>query len=244
MAKVFCLMGPTAIGKTRLSIALSQSFDFEIINVDSAMIYRGMDIGTAKPTLAERQGVPHHLVDIKDPHQTYSAGEFCEDAQGLIRDIESRGKHPLMVGGTMMYFHALQQGMADLPESDPSIRDRLWQEGENQGWSALHARLRACDPDAADAIHPNDRQRIQRALEVFEIAGVPLSRLQKKVQPSEHDFVNMALFPKDRAVLHAQIAERVDIMLVQGFPEEVEHISAFPDVTPAVPAMRSVGYSG
>ncbi len=242
MQSVYCLMGPTACGKTALSLALAKRFPIEIISVDSAMIYSGMDIGTAKPSLAERCGVPHHLLDIRQPHQSYSVGDFCLDARRVIEGVLSRGNRPLLVGGTMMYFHALQQGMADLPKGDQAIRQQLLSEARQDGWSVLYQRLQQCDPDAAAQIHPNDCQRIQRSLEVYMITGKPISQLQREKKRLPYHFTNMAIMLGDRAILHADIAERVQRMLAQGFDEEVRRVWAHKKVVSDCQAMRSVGY--
>ena len=193
---IFCLMGPTASGKTELACALAQIFPFEVISVDSAMIYREMDIGTAKPSKEVCTETPHHLIDILDPPQSYSAAQFCTDARLLIDDLESRGKWPLLVGGTMMYFNALQQGLALLPQADKALRLQLEQQGKELGWPALHEELAGVDPSSAAQIHAHDSQRIQRALEVWYLTGQPLSILQAKTQelPSHH-FHNLILVP-------------------------------------------------
>ncbi len=243
MNSVCCLMGPTASGKTALSIGLAKRFSMEIISVDSAMIYKGMDIGTAKPTMAEREGILHHLIDIKNPQDSYSAGDFCKEAESIIADIISRGKQPLLVGGTMMYFNTLQNGMAILPESNPDVREKIWQAGETNGWEVLHQQLNDCDPASAAHIHPNDKQRIQRALEVYEISGVPLSTLQKESKaPSHLNFINLAILPEDRFLLHERIEARVESMLKSGFSAEVKAVINQPDMNADKPSMRSVGY--
>ncbi|QRN02857.1 tRNA (adenosine(37)-N6)-dimethylallyltransferase MiaA [Legionella sp. MW5194] len=241
---VLCLMGPTASGKTALACDLAQRLPVEIISVDSAMIYRGMDIGTAKPTADELLRAPHQLLDILDPPDSFSAAEFCQAANHLIEGIHARGKIPLLVGGTMMYFHALQQGLSDLPEADDVLRQQLLKQAEDKGWAALHRELADVDAVAAARIHPNDTQRIQRALEVFYLTGKPLSHFleQGKGQP-RHRFVNCILFPNERAWLHERIALRFDAMLKQGFVEEVRQLMVrWPLLTPANPSMRLVGY--
>lgn len=240
---VFCLMGPTASNKTRLACELTNLFPFEIISVDSAMIYREMDIGTAKPTLAERKKYPHHLVDILDPPETYSASAFCDQTDFLIKDIFSRGKFPLLVGGTMMYFKAFQQGLSVLPESNQAIREKILKEAELLGWQKLHDKLREVDSNSAERIHPNDTQRIQRALEVYYLTSQPFSNFyalgRKK---KEYEFVNLILFPGLRQNLHDRIAVRFKQMLQDGFIEEVAYLKEKWNLKSENPSMRSVGY--
>lgn len=241
---VLCLMGPTASGKTALACELVGRFPVEIISVDSAMVYRGMDIGTAKPTPEELLRAPHHLLDILDPPETFSAAEFCQAANRLIEAIHARGNIPLLVGGTMMYFHALQQGLSDLPEADEALREQLLKQAQEKGWAAMHRELAAVDAVAAARIHPNDTQRIQRALEVFYLTGKPLSCFlgQGKDEPRYH-FVNCILFPNERAWLHERIALRFDAMLKQGFVDEVKTLTErWPLLNAANPSMRLVGY--
>ncbi|HEY9018469.1 tRNA (adenosine(37)-N6)-dimethylallyltransferase MiaA [Thiomicrospira sp.] len=240
---VLAIMGPTASGKTSLALRLAQQWPIEIISVDSALIYKGMDIGTAKPSHAERQQVPHHLIDLIDPTQSYSAADFVTDAKRLVSEILERGRLPVLVGGTMMYFHALQQGMADLPSADPGIRVRLQQQYE-QDPQALHQQLKNCDPQAAERIHYNDPQRLIRALEVYEITGEPLSRLQAQ-QASVNWNVNLlkvGLIPASRERLHLQIQLRLEAMYQQGFLDEVRNLFARPDLHADLPSIRSVGY--
>lgn len=240
---VFCLMGPTASGKTAIACELVKQFPFEIISVDSAMIYRDMDIGTAKPTTDELREAPHHLIDIINPNQSYSAAQFCDDANSLIQHILSRGKIPLLVGGTMMYIHALQQGLSVLPQADESLRQQLNQEALNEGWGKMHARLTAVDPEAGARIHAHDTQRIQRALEVFLLTGRTMtSWLAEETANKHYVFVNMALFPNDRVWLHQRIAQRFDWMLEQHFIAEVESLLAKWQLPLTSPAMRCVGY--
>lgn len=240
---VFCLMGPTASGKTALACELVKRFPFEIISVDSAMIYRGMNIGTAKPDDSILQRAPHHLIDILDPSESYSAARFCSDTRQLCSEIIQRGRIPLLVGGTMMYFHALQQGMALLPEASTELRDSLLADAAKNGWPAMHARLNELDPVAAEKIHPHDAQRIGRALEVFYLTGKPMSSsLTRVVDESDYTFVNLLLMPESRAWLHERIEQRLDTMLAQGFLEEVEHLCANWVMPPNCPAMRCVGY--
>ena len=240
---VIFLMGPTASGKTALAIELVKVFPFEIISVDSALIYRDMQIGTAKPTFAELAQAPHHLIDIKDPTDHYSAGQFVKDAKKLIQDIHARGKIPILVGGTMMYFKALQYGIAKLPEQNAFIRGRIERQARISGWPALYAELEEIDPVSAAKIKPTDQQRIQRALEVFFITDKPLSSFYEKSVPAESSrFTPLALFPQDRSVLHTRIAFRVDEMLKKGLIEEVEALRKKYVLNPDCPSMRAVGY--
>lgn len=239
-----CLMGPTASGKTALALELSQRYPVEIISVDSALIYRGMDIGTAKPTSAERAAVPHHLIDIRDPAQAYSVAEFCRDARACMAAITARGRIPLLVGGTMLYFRGLRDGLAALPPSDLRVREQILAEAAAVGWPALHRELAAVDPAAAARLHPNHSQRIQRALEVFRITGEPLSALQARGRETvvSHRLVELALAPADRGVLHGRIGHRFRAMLAQGLLDEVRQLRARSDLHPDLPALRSVGY--
>lgn len=240
---VFCLMGPTASGKTSLACELIAQFPFEIISVDSAMIYRDMNIGTAKPSAAELIKAPHHLIDIIDPTESYSAAQFCSDALALCDTIIKQGKLPLLTGGTMMYFNALQKGLSVLPEADESIRSRIEQEASQYGWSYLHQQLMAVDLQTAQRIHAHDTQRIQRALEVYYLTGVPLSVVQQEQKSIPHyQFINIALFPENRAWLHERIALRFDEMLVQGFVEEVLQLREQWSLERDMPSMRCVGY--
>lgn len=243
---IVCLMGPTASGKTQLAVQLVQHFPFEIISVDSAMVYRGMDIGTAKPDTHILQIAPHHLIDCRDPSEAYSAAQFKEDALQLISAIFARKKIPLLVGGTMLYFRALQQGLADMPSANAELREQLRQEGLRDGWPALHARLASVDPVSAARIHQHDSQRIQRALEVYLLTGINLTEWQKKSSSDTENIfdhvINIAIAPQDRAILHARIAERFLKMLDEGFIEEVKTLYARGDLTLETPAIRSVGY--
>ncbi|RAP59754.1 MULTISPECIES: tRNA (adenosine(37)-N6)-dimethylallyltransferase MiaA [Oleiagrimonas] len=238
------LMGPTATGKTDLACALSDEFPLSLISVDSALVYRGLDIGSAKPDAATLRRYPHALIDIRDPAQPYSAADFREDALLAMREATEQGRVPLLVGGTGLYFRALQHGLSPLPEADPGIRARLQAEAEREGWPALHARLRALDPQAAARIGPQDAQRLSRALEVIELSGQPLSTLQQG--PSAPHFpwrvLKLALLPVDRTRLHARIAARVDGMLEAGLIEEVRCLRARGDLQPELPAIRAVGY--
>ena len=237
-------MGPTAAGKTALSVAMAQALNAEIISVDSALVYKGMDIGTAKPTLAERGGIPHHLIDILDPSESFSTGQFRAQALALMEDISRRGKLPLLVGGTMLYFSALTQGLAKLPEANPDIRQRLDKELLELGKEALHARLAQIDPVAAARIHVNDPQRIQRALEVYEISGRSLSSFFQTDQQADqpYEFIKLIIAPQQRQTLHAKIAERFKQMLAQGFLDEVKALQARGDLDESMPSIRCVGY--
>jgi tRNA dimethylallyltransferase len=240
---VFCLMGPTASGKTALACELVHRYPFEIISVDSAMIYRDMNIGTAKPTSQELLLAPHQLINIKDPLESYSAAEFCKDTSALCDSITNKGKIPLLVGGTMMYFNALQKGLSTLPEANESIRKQIEEEASLHGWSALHQKLAAIDPPTAARIHAHDAQRVQRALEVYYITGITLSSLlaEQKSSPTHH-FVNFALFPENRAWLHERIAQRFDHMLADGLVGEVQQLQKKWSVHTNLPSMRCVGY--
>jgi tRNA dimethylallyltransferase len=238
------LMGPTASGKTALACELSERFPLELVSVDSALVYRGMDIGTAKPDAATLARYPHALVDIRDPAQPYSAADFRADALPLMRQISSRGRVPLLVGGTGLYFRALQQGLSDLPEADPATRARLAALAAQIGWPAMHARLAVLDPVAAARIDRNDVQRLQRALEVIELTGRPLSALQRggSGAPFPWRVLKLALLPADRGVLLERIAQRIDAMLAAGFLDEVRQLRARGDLHPELPAIRAVGY--
>jgi len=242
---ILCLMGPTACGKTALAVELVQRFPCEIISVDSAMVYRGLDLGTAKPTPDILRLAPHRLIDIRDPAEIYSAGDFQADALREIKDIHAQGKIPLLVGGTMLYFHVLQYGLDTLPEQDPMIREQIQEEAEQDGWLALHEKLQSLDPDAAARIHPNDAQRIQRALEVYTLTGKPLTAQQmqgKTRAPLPFALRQLILCPQDRTRLHERIEQRFLTMLEQGFMEEVRHLYERPDLSLEKPALRSVGY--
>lgn len=240
---IICIMGPTASGKTALAIDLLNYFPGEIISVDSALVYRGMDKGTAKPTATELQTAPHHLLDIRDPSQAYSAADFCQDATRLIADIQSRNRIPFLVGGTMLYFKALQQGLAALPAADATIRDALNEELKRHGSAYLHQRLMDVDPQSAARIHPNDPQRLQRALEVFLSTGQAISNFyQKETLFGQNDMINIGLMPNDRSLLHARIAQRFQQMMDQGFMDEMQGLFARKDLQADLPAMRAVGY--
>jgi tRNA dimethylallyltransferase len=237
------LMGPTASGKTALACELSDRFSLELVSVDSALVYRGMDIGTAKPDAETLTRYPHELIDIREPSQPYSAADFREDATAAMQRIGARGKVPLLVGGTGLYFRALQQGLSDLPEADPELRGRLFEEAQRIGWPAMHARLEALDPQAAARIGNNDAQRLQRALEVIELTGRSLSELQQTASISfPWRVLKLALLPENRSTLHERIAQRFDAMLAAGFLDEVRALRARGDLHPDLPSMRAVGY--
>jgi tRNA dimethylallyltransferase len=238
------LMGPTASGKTTLSVQLAQALNGEIISVDSALVFKGMDIGTAKPTQEERGGIPHHLIDILDPAEAFSTGQFRRQALNIMGDIISRGKIPILVGGTMLYFNALNSGLAKLPEADADIRAKLDQDLEKLGKEALHQRLAKVDPESAARIHPNDPQRIQRALEVYEISGKPLTSffIEAQAQDIPYQRIKLIIAPQDRAILHDIIARRFKQMLEQGFIDEVVALYQRGDLTEKMPSVRAVGY--
>jgi tRNA dimethylallyltransferase len=238
------LMGPTASGKTAAALALARHIPCEIISVDSALVYRGMDIGSAKPSAAERAQVPHHLIDILEPSASYSAMQFCQDALRLVAEIHARGRLPLLVGGTMLYFKALQDGLDQLPPADPQVRARLEQDAATLGMPALHARLATLDAASAARLQPNDSQRIQRALEIIELSGQPMSALLAQRAATELPFtlLPLALEPSERSVLHQRIATRFDAMLEAGFVEEVMALRARGDLHAGLPSMRCVGY--
>ena len=248
MSHVSCigLAGPTASGKSAASLAIAQRWPVEIISVDSALVYRGMDIGTAKPSAAELAQVPHHLIDILDPLQSYSAADFVRDTHRLVAEINQRGRTALLVGGTMLYFKALLVGLDDMPQADIAVRERIDAQARALGWPALHAELTRVDPVTAARLPPNDAQRIQRALEVFEVSGRPLSSFQtgrthnpdSPLAPGQL----ISLEPLDRAWLHARIAQRFDAMLAEGFLDEVKRLRARGDLGTDLPSMRCVGY--
>jgi len=237
------LMGPTASGKSALAVQLALALSGEIISVDSALVYRGMDIGTAKPTLAERQGIPHHLIDILDPAEAFSTGQFRNKSLALMAEITQRGRIPILVGGTMLYFNALNNGLAVLPVADPVIRAKLDAELKTLGKEALHQRLANIDPESAARIHPNDPQRIQRALEVYEISGKPLAIYFADVQQAiPYRIIKLVVAPNDRKILHELIAKRFMHMLDHGFIEEVEALINRGDLSEKMPSIRAVGY--
>jgi tRNA dimethylallyltransferase len=245
---VVALVGPTATGKTDLAVRLVERFPFEIISVDSAMVYRHMDVGTAKPGPDVLSVAPHRLIDIREPWERYSAGEFCADALRSISEIRESGRVPLLVGGTLLYVRALQYGLAELPAADMALRSALDARGETEGWPALHAELARVDPVAAGRIAAGDRQRIQRALEVFSLTGEPISELQRVDKPgvgsrqSEMAFLRIALVPGERAALHKRIEARFAQMMAGGFLAEVESLRGMPGMSAESPAMRAVGY--
>ena len=237
-----CLMGPTCTGKTALALQLAQRFPVEIVSVDSALVYRGMDIGTSKPTAAELAAVPHHLIDICDPADPYSAGRFLRDAIACIEAIRGRGRVPLLVGGTMLYFRALTHGLAPMPAADGAVRAALDSVARSVGWPALHAQLAARDPVAASRIQPADAQRIQRALEVLELTGERMSDLQRRAEPPPVKLARFALLPVAREVLYQRINARFDDMLAAGLLDEVKALFGRGDLDPDLPSLRAVGY--
>jgi tRNA dimethylallyltransferase len=240
------LVGPTASGKTALALEIARHWPVEIISVDSALVYRGMDIGTAKPTAAEQAEVAHHLIDIRDPLEAYSAAEFARDAQQLILDIRARGRHPLLVGGTMLYLKALMDGLDDLPKADAALRADIEARAHAQGWPALHAELARVDPVSAARLASRDSQRIGRALEVWHLTGQPLSSLWGQARAAHDSPLGSAqlisLEPDDRAWLHARIERRFELMLAQGFLDEMQRLRVRGDLRPDLPSMRCVGY--
>jgi len=242
--KAILLMGPTASGKTAVAIDLMRRFPLELISVDSAQVFRDMNIGTAKPDGATLRAFPHHLIDLISPEESYSAARFCQDALALMADITARGKVPLLVGGTMLYFKALLVGLAELPQADAALRADLDAEAGRLGWPALHAELARVDPETAVRLAPNDAQRIQRALEIYRLGGRPMSVLLAAgaQQPPPYDFISIGLLPAERSVLHARIAERFDAMLKAGLEDELARLRRQYRLTPHLPAMRCVGY--
>ena len=246
-----CLAGPTAAGKTAAALAIARQHDCEIISVDSALVYCGMDIGTAKPMAEERSQVPHHLIDIRDPLHAYSAAEFVRDARTLICDIAARSKLPLLVGGTMLYFKALFDGIDDMPAANPMVREAIEQEAAQRGWPALHAELAVVDPVTAARLAPADSQRIQRALEVYRVSGLPLSHFHARKNATKMGAAHapftgaralISLEPQERSWLHERIAQRFDVMQQAGFLDEVAALKARGDLHPDLPSMRCVGY--
>ncbi len=237
-------MGPTASGKTGVAVELAQRLPCEIISVDSALVYRDMDIGTAKPDAATQAAAPHHLIDLIDPTESYSAARFRADALALMAEIAARGRIPLLAGGTMLYFKALRQGLNELPEADPALRAELDAEAAERGWPALHAELARVDPATAARLQPNDAQRIQRALEVYRLTGEPMAEILKREVAADLPYrvLPLALLPSDRAALHRRIAERFDAMLEQGFIEEVQALRQRYLLSLELPSMRCVGY--
>ena len=240
---VIAIMGPTASGKTGLALEIAKHVDSEVISVDSALVYRDMDIGTAKPSKTEQGGVVHHLIDIIDPSETYSVSQFVNDTNRLVEEIRARGKQPILAGGTMMYFNALINGISPLPKSDEALREEITRQGKDLGWSKLHDELCRVDPVSGERIHPNDPQRITRALEVYRSSGKTLTDWQQhKGKACSFDVVQFAIAPKDRAVLHERIAQRFDLMLQQGFEQEVLKLYERSDLHEDLPSIRSVGY--
>ena len=237
-------MGPTASGKTDLAIFLTENFPVDIISVDSALVYRGLDIGSAKPSAEELAKAPHRLLDVVDPSEPYSAARFRKDALREIESIIAAGRIPLLVGGTMLYFRALLEGLSKLPESDEATRKKLEQQAKEIGWEKMHQRLAEVDVEAAERIHPNDPQRISRALEVYEMTGKPMSQLQKeqKSEPLPYEVLKLALIPSERAVLHQRIEKRFGQMLESGLIDEVKTLRSRGDLHEDLPAIRAVGY--
>jgi tRNA dimethylallyltransferase len=238
------LMGPTASGKSALALEIARHFPVEILSVDSAQVYRDMNVGTAKPTPAERAAVAHHLIDVIDPEQSYSAAQFRADALRLMREISGRGRLPLLAGGTMLYFKALREGLSNLPQADAAVRAALEAEARERGWAALHAELARIDPPVAARIKPGDAQRIQRALEVFRITGKPLSALQgaRVAAQAQYRFVSLALVPAERSLLHRRIELRFEAMLAAGLVEELAALRRRYALRAGLPSMRCVGY--
>jgi tRNA dimethylallyltransferase len=238
------LMGPTASGKTALAIEMRRRFPVDIISVDSALVYRGMDIGTAKPDAETLRQAPHALIDIRDPSQAYSVAEFREDALAEMARITERGRVPLLAGGTMLYFRALSRGLASLPAASPDLRAQLEAQAQEAGWPAMHAKLAAKDPEIAARVHPNDPQRIQRALEVIELTGRKMSELQKEQEDDDPGYrvLRIIACPQPRAVLHQRIEQRFSQMLEEGFMEEMKALKKRGDLRPEMPSMRCVGY--
>ncbi|MDH3560207.1 MAG: tRNA (adenosine(37)-N6)-dimethylallyltransferase MiaA [Gammaproteobacteria bacterium] len=237
-------MGPTASGKTAVAVELVNEFPFEIISVDSALVYRGMDIGTAKPDAEILRAAPHRLIDIRDPSEPYSAAEFRTDALDAMADITARSRIPLLVGGTLLYFRALELGLSDMPPADPEVRAMLEQQALQLGWAAMHARLQQVDPQSAARIHANDPQRIQRALEVYELSGRPLSSFHARGRATALPYrvAKLVLAPADRALLQRRIEQRFKAMLAAGFVDEVRRLFRRSDLGPELPALRAVGY--
>ncbi|MGC1519050.1 MAG: tRNA (adenosine(37)-N6)-dimethylallyltransferase MiaA [Azonexus sp.] len=238
------LMGPTASGKTAVAMALADRFPVELVSVDSAQVFRDMDVGTAKPDRATLARYPHRLIDLISPEESYSAARFCTDALAAMAEITAAGKVPLLVGGTMLYFRALLHGLADLPQADAALRAEIDAEAAAEGWPALHAKLAVFDPSTAARLHPTDSQRLQRAVEIYRLTGRPMSALlaeSEQLRPA-YDFLSIGLLPADRAVLHARIARRFDEMLLAGLDEEVRQLRAKYALNVNLPSMRCVGY--
>jgi tRNA dimethylallyltransferase len=233
---LICIMGPTAAGKTDAAIALAEAFDGELISVDSALVYRGLSVGAAQSSY------PHHLVDIREPCDIYNAADFVADAKQVVDDVRSRGRRPILVGGTMLYFKALLEGLDDMPGTDLAVRAEIEAEAGEKGWPALHAELERIDPETAAQLHPNHSQRISRALEVYRQSGVPMSEWRQGAKAGIYDALCLALAPADRAVLHARIAERLVVMMSEGFLDEVAALRARGDLHTDLPSIRAVGY--
>ena len=243
MRIAYVLLGPTASGKSRMAMQLASKYPIEIVSIDSAQVYRGMDIGTAKPSAEERRAVPHHLIDLLDPTERYSAGRFREDAIRSVGEIHARGKIPLLVGGTLLYYRALSQGLDELPPANPTIRALIDAEASKKGWPALHAELAKLDPVTAARLKPGDAQRIQRALEVHRLTGKPISEFQKKTRIDlPFDLRAFSIFPENRSELHRCIAERFDVMLKLGLVDELRALREKYELKPDLPSMRCVGY--
>jgi tRNA dimethylallyltransferase len=244
LPRTIFLMGPTATGKTELAVELVKRLPLEIVSVDSAMVYRGMNIGTAKPSAEVLAAAPHRLIDLLDPAQAYSAARFRSDALREMKAITAAGKIPLLVGGTMLYFRALVQGLSQLPGADPQVRARINTLARDHGWAALHEHLREVDPVAAKRIHPNDPQRVQRALEIYELTGTPMTELcaRPKLDSLQYTIMKLALFPMNREDLHMRIAQRFERMLIQGLVDEVVALRQRQDLHLDLPALRTVGY--
>ena len=242
MGGVLALVGPTASGKSAMAISIARQLGVEIVSVDSAQVYRGMDIGTAKPTAAERAAVPHHLIDILEPYQRYSAARFAQDARRLIGEIHLRGRAALLVGGTMLYLKALTEGLTSLPAADAALRAEIDARAARDGWPALHARLAQVDPQTAARLQPHDAQRIQRALEIWHLTGQPLSQAHRGLPRESFQLPLIALEPQSRAWLHERIAARFDAMLAAGLIDEVHALRARGDLSPDLPSTRCVGY--
>ncbi|MHA6492338.1 tRNA (adenosine(37)-N6)-dimethylallyltransferase MiaA [Pseudomonas borbori] len=248
------LMGPTAAGKTDLALELARALPCELISVDSALIYRGMDIGTAKPEKSVLAEFPHRLIDIRDPAESYSAAEFRQDALAAMAEITARGRIPLLVGGTMLYYKALLEGLADMPGADPSVRAELEARAQVEGWDALHRELAAVDPESAARIHPNDPQRLTRALEVYRVSGMTMTAHRQRQSAQNHaggapgsgqfpyTVAQFAIAPAERQLLHERIARRFELMVEQGFVSEVERLRQRSDLHPGLPSIRAVGY--
>ena len=240
---VICLMGPTASGKTRLAVELASELEAEVVSVDSAQVYRGMDIGTAKPDADEMQGIAHHLIDIRDPAEPYSAADFRQDVIARVAEIQGRGHRVILAGGTMLYFKALKEGIAKMPPASQEIRYQITLEAQQSGWPSVHEQLAAVDPVAAARINPNDPQRLQRALEVYRISGKTLTAWQaQEMESCPFQLQELAIFPEDRALVHQKIEARFQQMLEKGFADEVTALHQRGDLNPKLPSIKSVGY--